>query len=256
MSQLRNFYVGNPSGWNLREALSYSSLKSRVRNIRGANAAIVKLPKTLSAWNDERVSKRAANAGNPDLSLDEINSVRALIEDAISKSTIKNRSVFTDQLFFLTIGAIQIESQTHSNDAWKLLNKTIESHLKPKNDRQLLLVGVLATVLMVGMSAMQMTHKQGKVSPVESQGVFIEASTSTADPVTISMLQLAYNKMKSGTCQLPQAAMLPERQRQAFLEFVNQGTIDVNNVENLRQAFGYVSCLYPQELMRPLTTSL
>jgi len=91
---------------------------------------------------------------------------------------------------------------------------------------------------------------------VESQGVFIEASTSTADPVTISMLQLAYNKMKSGTCQLPQAAMLPERQRQAFLAFVNQGTIDVNNVENLRQAFGYVSCLYPQELMRPLTTSM
>lgn len=253
MSQLRNFYVGNPSGWNLREVLSYSSLKSRVRNIRGANAAIVKLPKTLSAWNDERVSKRAANAN---LSLDEINAVRALIEDAINKSTIKNHSVFTDQLFFLTIGAIQIESQTHSSDAWKLLNKTIETHLKPKNDRQLLLVGVLATVLMVSMSAMQMTHKQGKVSPVESQGVFIEASTSTADPVTISMLQLAYNKMKSGTCQLPQAAMLPERQRQAFLEFVNQGIIDVNNVENLRQAFGYVSCLYPQELMRPLTTSL
>jgi len=256
LSQLRNFYVGNPSGWNLREVLSYSSLKSRVWNIRGANAAIVKLPKTLSAWNDERVSKRAANAGNPNLSLDEINSVRALIEDAINKSTIKNHCVFTDQLFFLTIGAIQIESQTHSSDAWKLLNKTIETHLKPNNDRQLLLVGVLITALMVGMSAMQMTHKQGKVSPVESQGVFIEASTSTADPVTISMLQLAYNKMKSGTCQLPQAAMLPERQRQAFLEFVNQGTIDVNNVENLRQAFGYVSCLYPQELMRPLTTSL
>jgi len=103
---------------------------------------------------------------------------------------------------------------------------------------------------------MQMTSKKGKVNPVQSQGVFVEVSASTADPVTISMLQLAYDKMKSGTCQLPQAAMLPERQRQAFLAFVNQGTIDVNNVENLRQAFGYVSCLYPQELMRPLTTVL
>jgi hypothetical protein len=256
LSQLRNLYTGNPDAWSFRELLSYSAIKSRVQNMRGANAAIVRLPKTLSAWNYERVSKRTNNAGNANLSLDEINAVRTLIEDAISKSTIKNHTVFTDQLFFLTIGAIQIESQTHSNDAWKLLNKTIETHLKPKNERQLLLVGVLITTLMVGMSAMQMTHKQGKVSPVESQGVFIEASTSTADPVTISMLQLAYNKMKSGTCQLPQAAMLPERQRQAFLAFVNQGTIDVNNVENLRQAFGYVSCLYPQELMRPLTTAL
>jgi hypothetical protein len=65
----------------------------------------------------------------------------------------------------------------------------------------------------------------------------------------MSMLVLAYNKMKSGTCQLPQAAMLPPEQRQAFLMFINKGVIEVKNVENLRLALGYVNCLYPQELM-------
>jgi len=256
LSQLRNLYAENMSGWRFRELLSYSAIKNRVQNMRGANAAIVRLPKTLSTWNYERISKCATNTGNASLSLDEVNAVRTLIEDTIRRSSIKNHAVFTDQLFFLTIGAIQIESQTHSSDAWKLLNKTIETHLKPKNERPLLLIGMMVTFLLVGMSAMQMTSKKSKVNPVQSQSVFVEVSTSTADPVTISMLQLAYDKMKSGTCQLPQAAMLPERQRQAFLAFVNQGTIDVNNVENLRQAFGYVSCLYPQELMRPLTTVL
>jgi len=256
LSQLRNLYVGSLGMWKSRELLSFSSLKSRVQRIRATDAAVVKLPKTLSAWNNERIAQRTTSAGNAHLSLDEINMVRTLIEDAISRSTIKNHAVFIDQLFFLTIGAIQIESQTHSSDAWKLLNKTIGTHLKPKNDRQLLAIGMLVTVLILGMSAMQMSNKKGHASPAQSQGSFIEASASTADPVTISMLQLAYDKMKSGTCQLPQAAMLPESQRQAFLAFVNKGTIDVNNVENLRQAFGYVSCLYPQELMRPLITAL
>jgi hypothetical protein len=65
----------------------------------------------------------------------------------------------------------------------------------------------------------------------------------------MSTLLLAYNKMKSGTCQLPQAAMLPPEQRQAFLRFVNNGVIEVQHVENLRMALGYVNCLYPQELM-------
>ncbi|HEY0905990.1 MAG TPA: hypothetical protein VGE17_02200, partial [Methylophilus sp.] len=53
------------------------------------------------------------------------------------------------------------------------------------------------------------------------------------------------------SCQLPQAAMLPEAQRQAYLQFVTEGKVYVEHVEDLRQALGYVSCLYPQELMRP-----
>jgi hypothetical protein len=69
------------------------------------------------------------------------------------------------------------------------------------------------------------------------------------------MLLLAYNKMKSGTCQLPQAAMLPPEQRQAFLMFVNKGIVEVQHVENLRLALGYVNCLYPQELMHPVVSA-
>ena len=61
--------------------------------------------------------------------------------------------------------------------------------------------------------------------------------------------------MKSGTCQLPQAAMLAPEQREAFLMFVNHGTVDVQHVENLRLALAYVNCLYPQELMHPMQST-
>ena len=48
--------------------------------------------------------------------------------------------------------------------------------------------------------------------------------------------------------------MLPSEQRLAFLTFVNTGTIDIQHVQDLRQALGYVNCLYPQELMHPTPT--
>jgi hypothetical protein len=88
-----------------------------------------------------------------------------------------------------------------------------------------------------------------------SQILATETVAGETDPVSMSMLLLAYNKMKSGTCQLPQAAMLPPEQRQAFLMFVNKGVVEVQHVENLRLALGYVNCLYPQELMHPVVSA-
>ena len=90
---------------------------------------------------------------------------------------------------------------------------------------------------------------------LSTETVATKVVASGTDPVTMSTLLLAYNKMKSGTCQLPQAAMLPPEQRQAFLMFVNKGIVEVQHVENLRLALGYVNCLYPQELMHPVVST-
>jgi len=114
----------------------------------------------------------------------------------------------------------------------------------------------MALLVCVSMTMMNITKmntaKQYKNNPGVMQSSPLEAAQSDADPVTMSMLLLAYQKMQSGTCQLPQAAMLPEEQRHAFLLFVNKGIVEVQNVDNLRLALGYVNCLYPQELMRPM----
>lgn len=100
------------------------------------------------------------------------------------------------------------------------------------------------------------SHHDVSQSPLEVFGIseaakISETVKSDADPVTMSMLKLTYQKMQSGTCQLPQAAMLPPEQRHAFLLFINKGVVEVQNVENLRLAINYVTCLYPQELMHP-----
>ena len=186
-----------------------------------------------------------------ELSLDDVSTLKELIRVNIEKASRRHPEVFYDQLLFLTIGAIKIQSQTGSDKAWSLLNQSIRSHMTSQKGNRAFSIGLATVTMLMCMSAITLNNFSMRNTDKLTTKSPIEFSESDTDPVTISMLQLAYTKMKSGTCQLPQAAMLPTEQRQAFLMFVNKGSIDVNHVENLRLALGYVNCLYPQELMRP-----
>jgi hypothetical protein len=175
-----------------------------------------------------------------------------MIHTATEKTAIKCTEVFLDQMLFLVIGAIQIQSQTGSDKAWTLVNQAVKDFVNTQKEKRMISIGLVVTALIVCLSAMTLMNVKVHSRHQELQDTPFEvASVTDADPVTISTLLLAYNKMKSGTCQLPQAAMLPPEQRQAYLLFVNKGTIEVQHVENLRLALGYVTCLYPQELMHP-----
>ena len=160
-------------------------------------------------------------------------------------------SVLQDQLFFLAVGAIQVQSQTGSRLAWQRFHQAIHLQVDHRGVFRGWSFGLVVSLcaLWLTMSHLQQTQLH-HATPVAEDNTLL-ATGGTADPVTISLLQLAYSKMKSGTCQLPQAAMLPEAQREAFILFVTEGTVDVEHVESLREALGYVNCLYPQALMRP-----
>jgi hypothetical protein len=251
LSQINSFQLGSFKNWNINNQYSQSLLRLLKSSKSIRYESISELPKKINHWNLERLEKRKIEGLPQDLSTGDISDVRILIQEAVDKSSMRSTKVFSDQLFFLTVGAIQIQSQTGSEKSWELLNQFVQSNINAKADRRVLLSGLLVGITMAFMAAINQTsHNSHSISNI-SDNPLIQTSGSTADLVTISMLQLAYNKMKSGTCQLPQAAMLPDQQRNAFLLFVNKGTIDINDVENLRQAFGYVNCLYPQELMRP-----
>lgn len=211
------------------------------------HAPFYQLRDALVKWNKQRLALRGANTA---LNGQDIATIRQLLEHAQQQSPVKITPTLFDQWFFLAIGAIQIQSQTGSHQAWHLFDQSVHTQLSRPILPRALSLGLLASLCVVWMAFAPIKHRQ--VAPMTSPLETIEPSAGgTVDPVTLSLLNLAYQKMQNGSCQLPQAAMLPETQRQAFILFVTAGKVEVDQVEPLRQALGYVSCLYPQELMRP-----
>ncbi|MGV3580799.1 MAG: hypothetical protein ACO1N8_00680 [Methylophilus sp.] len=216
---------------------------------KSSNATALLLSNKLYQWNSERIAIAKLNGNTQELTIQDIDFIKEKIQIAIKNASIKHPDTFSDQILFLSIGAIQIQAQTGSDRAWSLVKQAINNHFDNRSDKRIFSFSTLAVISITCVYMMTNTQLHTIKNPQPSSA--IESPIGATDPVTISMLQLAYQKMKSGTCQLPQAAMLPAEQRMAFLMFVNKGSIDVNHVEDLRLALGYVNCLYPQELMRP-----
>ncbi len=230
-------------------------LRQKVRiSGKTSKARLLGLSSQLSNWNSERNASQTANTQRKDLSIEDVHFLKEIIHAEIKKTSVKHPDVVSDQILFLVIGAIQIQSQNHSNEAWKLVDQSIQSFLKPEKERRVLLLGFAAVALVVICVSATMLLSP-KLNDISNEVALTKSpSTATigvADPLTISALLHVYNKMKDGTCQFPQAAMLPPDQRQAFLSFVNNGIVDMRNVGSLKLALGYVNCLYPQELMHP-----
>jgi hypothetical protein len=213
--------------------------------------ALLNLSSQLRLWDKQRLS---ASPQPKSLSLQDIHTVKQMIDSTAKTAAIPCPEVFLDQMFFLTVGAIQTHAQTGSDKAWQLVHQAIQSYLEAQQEKKTWLMGILVTTLVICFSSITLLNNQTHHNTYAREDFPIAESAGNTDPVTISTLLLAYNKMKAGTCQLPQAAMLPPEQRQAYLRFVNTGYIEVEHVEDLRLALGYVNCLYPQELMHPTST--
>lgn len=258
MSQTWGFSTEMLKHLNLNRLFSPGWVQYIRAYAKPSNAALIILCGQLKRWNADRVTQKTASQQPHDLTLEDVNAIRAMIQTALGKVALKHPEIMADQLLFLTVGAIQIQSQTGADKAWGLVNQSIQNYLNTHKEKRMVSLGLFSMALLVCVSMTMMnitkmnTAKRYKNNPDVMQSSPLEAAQSDADPVTMSMLLLAYQKMQSGTCQLPQAAMLPEEQRYAFLLFVNKGIVEVQNVDNLRLALGYVNCLYPQELMRPM----
>jgi len=211
------------------------------------HAPLYMLRQQLVAWNSQRINVLGASAA---LNTQDILHIRQLIQQAQHKANAELSPTLLDQWFFQAVGAIRVQSQTGVDAAWHLFDKSVHEQLGNHSFSRTFSFGLVVTLSVVWMTMVTPMYKpvHTEWSPLDDKQF---ESGVTADPVTLSLLNLAYQKMQNGSCQLPQAAMLQDAQRQAFIMFVTKGKIDVDHVEQLRQALGYVSCLYPQELMRP-----
>lgn len=212
----------------------------------GRHAPFYRLHAELVRWNVRRIEHSGARA----LNAQDISAIRQMLETAQQRSRAELSPTLLDQWFFLAVGAIQVQAQTGSSKSWQLFDQSVHRQLASPGFYRSLSFGMLVSLCVMWMAFAPVKQKalQPDLTPLESP---VSQAVGTADPVTLSLLNLAYQKMQNGSCQLPQAAMLPEVQRRAFILFVTEGRVDTDQVEPLRQALGYVSCLYPQDLMRP-----
>ncbi|MES2637190.1 MAG: hypothetical protein V4605_07675 [Pseudomonadota bacterium] len=251
MNRNNSLFINRFRFLNLDGLIAFFHQKTAL-NIASTNTRLLKLCGLLTHWNIQRISANNIQKRTQVLSIEDIQALKTLIQAEINKTDVKHPVIIADQLLFLSIGAIQIESQNGSDAAWQLVHKTILSFNQPASNNQYYAFGFLA--LLVMMCASIFLHNPTKTQTIETTplGNFTMTKVvNRTDPVTISMLQRAYAKMQAGTCRLTQPDSLPPEQQRAFLTFVNDGVIDVHHVENLRLAIDYVNCLYPQEFLHP-----
>jgi len=213
-------------------------------------ARLLALSSLLSDWNKQRQNDSVA-AEIKELSIDDVNILKEIIHSEVEITLGKNPDVISDQILFLFIGAIQMQRQAHSDEAWNLVHQSIQNFLTPEKKSPVLWGAAASMLLVVTISGfLFFKPKPNDVVMVSALNNSSEsASIGLAGPATLSVLLTIYNTMKDGSCQLPQVAMLPIEQREAYLAFINDGTVDVSNVENLKLALAHVHCLYPQKLM-------
>jgi len=209
----------------------------------------------LSKWNQQRIT--GPYSKETDLSITDINILKDIIFTETSRLKLKNAEVVSDQILFMLIGAVKLQIQNKSAKPWALVNQSISNFTKPEKSRSLTLITLLFITLIALFGAVTnniILHKN-----IESPDVFNVESRTSANQLssaTVNNLVSMYNKMKEGSCQLPQAAMLQPQDREAFIAFINAGKVEIGTAANLNNALGYVHCLYPQKLMdKPLQNS-
>lgn len=208
----------------------------------------------LSKWNQQRISSHTPEA---DLSITDINILKDIIHTETSRLKLKNAEVVSDQILFMLIGAIKLQIQNKSAKPWELVNQSISNFTKPEKSKTLPLLTLFFITLIVVFGAV--TNNSFLHKNIESSDVFNPENLSSVNELnstTVNNLVSMYNKMKEGNCQLPQAAMLQPQDREAFIAFISAGKVEIGTAANLKNALGYVHCLYPQKLMdKPLQNS-
>jgi len=215
-------------------------------------ARLTGLSAILSNWNKQRVGK-IINGKEADLSIEDIQILKNLIEKETSRVKLENAEIVSDQILFLVIGAIKLQVQNSSEKPWDLVNQSITNFLTPDYSPRKIQMSLYFLTFIVIMGFTIVLLKPNTKSAVNDGSVplneTVDTSINQPGSETVSKLVELYKSMKNGDCLLPQAAMLQPLEREAFISFVNEGKVDINTAENLKSALTYTNCLYPQKLM-------
>jgi len=215
-------------------------------------ARLIGLSGILSDWNRQRMGD-VISGKEADLSIDDIQILKNMIENETSRLKLNNTAIVADQILFLVIGAIKLQVQNNSEKPWQLVNQSITDFLTPPKRTQRLMVSLslLTFAIIMGFAIILLGPRTSNKSndgmnPLDTT---MDTSINQTGSKTVSNLVALYTAMKNGDCQLPQAAMLQPQERAAFISFINEGKVDINTADSLKNALNYANCLYPQKLM-------
>lgn len=218
---------------------------------------LLQLADTIKKWSQDRASNFTEVV--KELSIQDVQALRKLIDDEVSSIGIDQPSIVTDQILFLIIGAVKVEAQRNSSATWPLVNQTIEELISPrKKQNSFMLLSLFGSVLIVGLAAtlFSINNKNTDSTVLNTLEVTQNMPINQMGSKTVDSLINVYNKMQSGECQLPQALVLQPKDREAFIAFVTEGTVTINTAESLKKSLEHADCNYPQKLMKnPLNLS-
>lgn len=204
----------------------------------------------LKKWNQERI-ENSLNSSRSDLSEAQIDGLKQLVQVETSKLSNKEADVVAEQILFLLIGAIKLQSENDSNTMWEMVDKGIATFIQPQRSLSSAVNLISITLLVIALVAISANLALRK--EIKNKAYPKEMYADESKNATVNNLVNLYNEMKKGSCQLPQAAMLQEKERETFITFINDGVVNIDSAEDLKNALAHVNCLYPQKLMdKPL----
>lgn len=221
--------------------LSFDDFSHRLNQFGPSpHARLRGLTQLLSDWNRQREART-------DLTQQQVEVLQQLIHGETRKLKRDDADVLAEQILFLLIGALRRDPQQQSSQMWQMVNQGIDAFVQPQQNvmQNSNFIFLLAIVLMLGLATSHLVlHKtpEAKLYPDE-------ISQSESRRATINSLVMLHEEMRKGFCQIPQAAMLENTQRESFIRFINQGQINIESADDLKKALSFVSCLYPQKLM-------
>ncbi len=226
-------------------------LKNQInKSGRTPEARLKGLSLALKKWNQERI-ENSLNSSRSDLSEAQIDGLKQLVQVETSKLSNKEADVVAEQILFLLIGAIKLQSENDSNTMWEMVDKGIATFIQPQRSLSSAVNLISITLLVIALVAISANLALRK--EIKNKAYPEEMYADESKNATVNNLVNLYNEMKKGSCQLPQAAMLQEKERETFITFINDGVVNIDSAEDLKNALAHVNCLYPQKLMdKPL----
>ena len=223
-------------------------------------ARLLKLSSAIEKWSQDRGANHAEVVN--EFSIKDVQALRRLIENEVASisrnAAASDANVVTDQILFLIIGAVKVQTQSSSSTTWPLVNQTIKELVSPRKKQNSLMLALTSVVLLAGFAftLFSINNKQTPTTDLNPIETVQDMSINQVGSQTVDNLIAVYKKMQSGECQLPQALVLQPKDREAFIAFVTEGKVNINTADSLKKSLEYADCKYPQKLMNnPLNRS-
>lgn len=236
-----------------------SSLRSEIAGRASSPGDRLKaMISVFSSWSEDAEKQKIMREIAVKMDSQDINLLRTIIDEQVTKLKAKNTHDLTDQILFIIIGALKFEIKREAfSKHWQLAELSLNSVLSDSQKRRIGLFNslLLASFLILITAIVFINNNKLQVAKTKKVDLvgnyYLDSTEPIPSPYVPSHFYSLRKEMGKSVCIIPQAATLPAEQRAAFLTFINTGEIELNQLTNLQAALSLVHCEYT-----PLTIRL